>query len=90
MAQKKTYIYRVMIGKHGDIFEDIFMYARNADVAISYCREQFKTIYPEIKRSSNPHEYYVDLTKKLLELKKQLILESREQFEVSKQYKKVK
>ena len=55
-----------------------------------YCREQFKTIYPEIKRSSNPHEYYVDLTKKLLELKKQLILESREQFEENKQYKKVK
>jgi len=55
-----------------------------------YCKEQFKTIYPEIKRSSNPHEYYVDLTKKLLELKKQLILESREQLEENKQYKKVR
>lgn len=55
-----------------------------------YCEQDFETIYPEIKRSSNPHEYYVDLTKKLLELKKQLILESREQLEGSKQYKKVK
>ena len=42
MAQKKTYIYRVMIGKHGDVFEDIFMYARNADIAEAYCKEKFK------------------------------------------------
>ncbi|MBR6690483.1 MAG: nicotinate phosphoribosyltransferase [Bacilli bacterium] len=52
-----------------------------------YCNEQFKTIYPEIKRISNPHGYYVDLTKKLLELKKELILESRK-IEVPKQYRK--
>lgn len=38
-----------------------------------YCNQEFDTIYPEIKRSLNPHEYYVDLSKKLLELKKQLI-----------------
>jgi len=55
-----------------------------------YCNEQFKTIYPEVKRSANPHEYYVDLTIKLLNLKKQLILESRKQPEQIKQYKKVK
>ena len=53
-----------------------------------YCTDQFKTIYPEIKRSSNPHGYYVDLTKKLLNLKKQLILESRGLAEPAKQYKK--
>ena len=51
-----------------------------------YCTEQFKTIYPEIKRSANPHGYYVDLTKKLLELKKQLILENVEQLEQPKKY----
>ena len=49
-----------------------------------------KTIYPEIKRSANPHGYYVDLTKKLLNLKKQLILESRKIDENAKQYKKVR
>ena len=38
-----------------------------------YCNHEFDTIYPEIKRSMNPHEYYVDLSEKLLELKKQLI-----------------
>ena len=42
-----------------------------------YCEEEFKTIYPEIKRSLNPHEYYVDLSSKLLELKKELILNNR-------------
>ena len=55
-----------------------------------YCKEQFKTIYPEIKRSANPHGYYVDLTKKLLELKKELILASRNQMQNVKQYKKEK
>ena len=38
-----------------------------------YCEEQFKTLYPEVKRLSNPHEYYVDLSKKLLKLKQELI-----------------
>ena len=38
-----------------------------------YCDQEFKTIYPEIKRSSNPHGYYVDLSKNLLKLKKELI-----------------
>ena len=38
-----------------------------------YCEEQFETLYPEIKRLSNPHEYYVDLSEKLLKLKKELI-----------------
>ena len=52
-----------------------------------YCEEQFRTIYPEVKRSVKPHEYYVDLTKELLELKKQLILASRGVVEEPKQYK---
>ena len=38
-----------------------------------YCEEQFETLYPEVKRLSNPHEYYVDLSEKLLKLKKELI-----------------
>ena len=38
-----------------------------------YCEEEFKTIYPEIKRRLNPHKYYVDLSEKLLELKDNLI-----------------
>ena len=42
-----------------------------------YCNQQFKTLYPEIRRISNPHEYYVDLSKELLELKQRLIEEHR-------------
>jgi len=39
----------------------------------NYCTEEFKTLYPEIKRPENPHVYYVDLSEKLLALKKELI-----------------
>jgi len=43
-----------------------------------YCNKEFKTLYPEITRLSNPHEYYVDLSKKLLDLKNKMINEHRE------------
>lgn len=42
-----------------------------------YCAEEFRTIYPEIKRAENPHLYYVDLSEKLLKLKKDMILKAR-------------
>lgn len=41
-----------------------------------YADKQFETIYPEIKRHMNPHEYYVDLSEELLELKKKMIKEA--------------
>ena len=47
-----------------------------AVISKQYCEQDFQTIYPEIKRSSNPHGYYVDLSKKLLKLKKDLIKQS--------------
>ncbi len=52
----------------------------------NYCNEQFKTIYPEIKRIENPHGYYVDLSEKLLKLKKELILSTKNQNLNNKQY----
>lgn len=42
-----------------------------------YCDNEFNTIYPEIKRLDNPHQYYVDLTNKLRELKEAMIMEVR-------------
>ena len=45
----------------------------------AYHAEEMKTLYPEVKRSENPHGYYIDLTRKLLELKKALILEAKAQ-----------
>jgi len=38
-----------------------------------YLADGFDTIYPEIKRLVNPHEYYVDLSDKLRELKNSII-----------------
>ena len=38
-----------------------------------YCEKEFETLYPEITRIKNPHEYYVDLSDKLRELKQNLI-----------------
>lgn len=41
----------------------------------SYCREQLETIWDEVKRFENPHEYYVDLSQPLWELKNRLLAE---------------
>lgn len=38
-----------------------------------YCQEQINTLWDEILRFENPHEYYVDLSKELWELKTGLI-----------------
>ncbi len=38
-----------------------------------YCTKQMATLYPEVKREENPHGYYVDLSVKLLELKKRML-----------------
>ena len=45
----------------------------------AYCKEQMKTLYPEVKRIENPHGYYVDLTPELLTLKKKLLKVAKEQ-----------
>ena len=42
-----------------------------------YCKKEMNTIYPEVKREENPHGYYVDLTKKLLKLKKELLKQAK-------------
>ena len=38
-----------------------------------YCQKEFETLYPEVRRIRMPHEYYVDLTNRLRELKQELI-----------------
>ncbi len=45
MAVKKTYIYRLEMGHQDQIEETIFIYARNAGIAVDYC----KTIYKDKK-----------------------------------------
>lgn len=38
-----------------------------------YCQEQMDTLWDEVKRLRNPHTYYVDLSEKLWNLKRDLI-----------------
>ena len=38
-----------------------------------YCREQIDTLWDEVKRFENPHNYYVDLSQKLWDVKQQLL-----------------
>ena len=40
-----------------------------------YCSRQVETLWPEIKRFDNPHQYYVDLSEKLMELKDKMLAE---------------
>lgn len=43
-----------------------------------YCKSQINTLWEEILRFENPHEYYVDLSKELWELRTKLIKEYQE------------
>lgn len=42
-----------------------------------YCKQEKGTMYPEVKRLIKPHKYYIDLSEKLLQLKKDMIQESK-------------
>ena len=39
----------------------------------NYCREQVDTLWDEVKRFDNPHSYYVDLSKKLWDIRYDLL-----------------
>ncbi len=43
----------------------------------AYCREEVSHLWDEVKRFENPHRYYVDLSKKLWDIKNDLLLEKR-------------
>ncbi len=38
-----------------------------------YCQSQMETLYPEVKRIMNPHEYYVDGTEEYVNFKNEMI-----------------
>lgn len=40
---------------------------------IAYCKKEVATLYPKVKRTLNPHKYYVDLSDELRKLKQELI-----------------
>lgn len=43
------------------------------NVIREHCKKEVDALYPGVKRLKNPHKYYVDLSNKLLSLKKSLI-----------------
>ena len=43
----------------------------------TYCLEQVESLWDEVKRFENPHNYYVDLTQKLWDIKRQLLVTKR-------------
>ena len=44
-----------------------------------YCEEQLETLWDEVKRFENPHNYYVDLSQELWDTKQRLLAEAEEQ-----------
>ena len=45
-----------------------------------YCNEQMQTLYPEVKRTLNPHVYYVDGTREYADLKSEMILAHKKNY----------
>ena len=60
---------RVQIFDKGECVYDL----PSIDEIRDYCKSQIDTLWEEILRFENPHEYYVDLSKELWELKARLI-----------------
>ncbi len=59
-----------------ELFKDGKLVYKDPDIFTkqTFCQIQVGTIYPEIKRLVNPHKYYVDLSRTLIDLKKELII----------------
>lgn len=49
----------------------------SVDKIRSYCQEQIDLQWDEVKRFENPHNYYVDLSKKLWDIKQELLSQKR-------------
>ncbi len=60
----------------------------NIEETKAYCNDEFNTLYEEIKRIDNPHEYYVDLSDKLRNLKEELINTHKKQIDEKVKVKK--
>lgn len=75
----------IPIFKNGDlVYQDPSLQEKR-----EYCEKEFETLYPEITRIDRPHEYYVDLSDKLRNLKQELIsFHQQEVEEKGKEYVK--
>ncbi len=57
------------IFKHGKLVYN----EPNTEEIREYCKNQLETLWPEVMRFENPHNYYVDLSEKLWSLKQSLL-----------------
>ena len=74
----KNYIVRnlqVPIFINGELIYDV----PSLEETREYAKQEFETLYEECKRLYNPHIHHVGLSKQLLDLKKQLLLEAKNQ-----------
>ena len=51
--------------------------APDVETIRAYCAEQIDTLWDEVKRFENPHNYYVDLSKKLWDIKHDLLEQNK-------------
>lgn len=51
---------------------------RNIEEIKSYCREQIDTLWDEVTRFENPHNYYVDLSQQLWDVKHEMLRKNKE------------
>ncbi len=63
----------VEIFKNGELVYDV---PKLSDVR-TYCANEVDTMWDEVRRFDNPHNYYVDLSQKLWDIKQNLISSSR-------------
>lgn len=76
MKKMKNYKAREMqvpIFKDGDLVYD----EPSLDEIASYRKEEVESLWDEVKRYDTPHNYYVDLSQKLWNLKQKLIIEAK-------------
>ena len=63
----------VDIFKNGELVYDV----PSLDDVRTYCASEVATMWDEVRRFDNPHNYYVDLSQKLWDIKQSLISKSR-------------
>ena len=61
----------VLIFKIGKLVYDLL----STEEVREYCKKQYDMLWDEVKRFTNPHNYYVDLSSKLYELKYKMLSE---------------
>ena len=52
--------------------QQVYTPPKLADVQ-AYCKKEVATLWDEVKRFENPHDYYVDLSRELWDIKKDLL-----------------